>query len=153
MALALSPREARTVARAQAILERSLREPEAAYLNCTEATRSYLQMRMAWLDHEQVHALYLNAQLALIAVETLSIGTLTQATLHPREVARGALRHNAAAVILAHNHPSGNAAPSASDLRLTQAVRDALELIDVRLVDHVVVTASEARSAAAGIVA
>jgi len=147
MAVTLSPHETRTLARAQSILERQLQDPRTPRFTCGILVRSYLQIRMAPLDHEQVHAMFLDAQHALLATEVLGIGTLTSCQVHPREIARAALRHNAHAVILAHNHPSGAAAPSAADRSVTRAVQAALQLVGMELIDHLVVTAAEVRSA------
>ena len=91
---------------------------------------------------------FLNAQHGLIAFEDLFRGTLTQTSVYPREVLRRALRYNAAAVILAHNHPSGMVEPSRADLALTAALKDALAFIDVRVLDHVVVAGSRTVSMA-----
>jgi DNA repair protein RadC len=83
--------------------------------------------------------LYLDNQLNLIATSELARGTLSQACVYPREVARDALKHHAAALILAHNHPSGRAEPSNADIAFTHHLKQALALIDVRLVEHLVV--------------
>lgn len=143
----LSVKEERTIARARSILERQLRSADLPRFDAPTAVKAYLSTRFAGIDHEQVHALYLNAQHVLIAAEVAAIGSLTHASLSPREIARAALRHNAAAVILAHNHPSGLAEPSRADMMLTEAVRAALGLVEVRLLDHVVVAAGVVVSA------
>jgi DNA repair protein RadC len=83
--------------------------------------------------------LFLDNQHRVLAFERLFYGTINQAAVHPREVIKAVLRHNAAAVILAHNHPSGIAEPSRADQELTVRLRDALGLIDVRLLDHIIV--------------
>lgn len=84
----------------------------------------------------------------MIASEEVSKGTLTQASVYPREIIKSALKHHAAALILAHNHPSGVAEPSTADLSLTQHLKKALALVDVRLLDHLIVTANSATSLA-----
>jgi len=91
------------------------------------------------LQHEVFTALFLDAQNRLIEDEDLFRGTLTQTSVYPREVVRRALHHNAAAVIFAHNHPSGVAEPSRADELLTRTLRDALALVDIRVLDHVIV--------------
>lgn len=107
-----------------------------------KAVADYLKLHFAGQGHESFAVLFLNAQHGLIAFEDLFRGTLTQTSVYPREVLRRALRHNAAAVILAHNHPSGMVEPSRADLALTAALKDALAFIDVRVLDHVVVAGS-----------
>lgn len=141
-------REERIVQRARVLLERPLRDPSLPAFDRLDVVRDYLRARFAGLDHEQAHALYLNSQHVLIAAEVVSIGTLAQCPVYPREVARRALHHNAGAVILAHNHPSGCATPSAADQQLTRALQTALLCIDVRLLDHVVVSGNALESAA-----
>lgn len=85
-------------------------------------------------------ALYLDSQFRLITCEEISRGTLTQASIYPREVIKAGLKHHAAALILAHNHPSGMAEPSQADLALTRHLKNALALVDIRLLDHLIVT-------------
>ncbi|MCL4106632.1 UNVERIFIED_CONTAM: hypothetical protein GTU68_009766 [Idotea baltica] len=103
------------------------------------AVRDYLHLELGNLEVEVFYVLFLNAQHQLISKAPLFQGTLDGAAVYPREVVRQVIKHNAAAVILAHNHPSGNAAPSAADKRITDRIRRALELIDVRVLDHFVV--------------
>ena len=101
--------------------------------------RQYLQLNMSGLPHETFVVMFLDSQHHLIKMETLFRGTLTQTSVYPREVVKAALACNAAAVVLAHNHPSGSAEPSRADEMLTQALKQALALIDVRVLDHLVV--------------
>lgn len=101
--------------------------------------KHYCKTALGHLKVEHCIALYLDNQLNLIATSELARGTLSQACVYPREVAREALKHHAAALILAHNHPSGRAAPSKADIAFTQHLKQALALINVRLVDHLVV--------------
>jgi DNA repair protein RadC len=101
--------------------------------------RDYLKLSLRNERQEVFIALFLDAQNRLIADEALFRGTLTQTSVFPREVVKGALRHNAGAVIFAHNHPSGLAEPSRADELLTRALKDSLALVDVRVLDHVVV--------------
>ncbi|MCX8017294.1 MAG: DNA repair protein RadC [Rhodocyclaceae bacterium] len=103
------------------------------------AVRDWLRLKLAPLQHEVFIALWLDAHHRLIADEELARGTLTQTSVYPREVVKRALAANAAAVILAHNHPSGLAEPSSADKLLTHSLKNALALIDVRLADHFVV--------------
>lgn len=101
--------------------------------------RDWLRLQLATREHEVFMALWLDAQHRLIRGDELFTGTLTQASIYPREVVKAALAANAAAVILAHNHPSGIAEPSPADRLLTQTLKDALALVDVRLLDHFIV--------------
>ena len=113
-----------------------------------DRVRAYLQIELAGRDHEIFMVLFLDAQHTLITAEALFRGTLTQTSVYPREVVKRALAHNAAAVVLAHNHPSGCAEPSASDAQLTRTLRQALALIDVRVLDHFIVTRAAVTSMA-----
>jgi DNA repair protein RadC len=108
-------------------------------LNSPGAVRDFLRLQFAGKEHEIFLVLFLDAQHRLIVAEALFRGTLTQTSVFPREVVKAALKHNAAAVILAHNHPSGVADPSQSDESLTQSLKQTLALIDVRVLDHFVV--------------
>lgn len=146
MAHTLTAREERTIVRALELLERTLRSPDTPVFDGVQAVRRYLRLRFARCDREEMHALYLDNAHALLAAEVVSLGTIDRCDVYPRELLRAALRHNAAAIILAHNHPSGNPAPSESDKWLTTRVRFLLASVDVRLLDHVVVTAGEIRS-------
>jgi DNA repair protein RadC len=104
-----------------------------------QAVKDYLRLQLAALDHETFGVMFLDAQHRLLVFETLFRGTLMHTAVHPREVVKRALALNAAAVVLAHNHPSGLAEPSRADELITQALRQALQLVDVKVIDHVVV--------------
>ena len=101
--------------------------------------RDWLRLKLASRRHEVFMALWLDAQNRLLKADELFSGTLTQTSVYPREVVKAALSHNAAAVILAHNHPSGVAEPSRADEILTRTLKEALALVDVRLLDHFIV--------------
>ena len=101
--------------------------------------RDWLRLKLAARPHEVFMALWMDAQNRLIKADELFSGTLTQTSVYPREVVKAALAHNAAAVILAHNHPSGVAEPSRADETLTRALKEALALVDVKLLDHFIV--------------
>ena len=103
------------------------------------AVKDYVQLHLAELPHEVFQVLFLDSQHRLLAMEEMFRGTLTQTSVYPREVVRRALARNAGAVILAHNHPSGLAEPSRADEFLTQSLKNALALVDVRVLDHLVV--------------
>lgn len=107
-----------------------------------ERVKQFFQAKLVGLGHECAAMIYLDSQLRMIAYLELAQGTLSHASVYPREVVKTALRLNAAACILSHNHPSGIAEPSAADIGLTKNLKQALALIDVRLLDHVVVSAS-----------
>jgi len=112
---------------------------ERPVFDASPAVRAYLQTHMGKLAQEEFAVLFLDAQHRLITMKTLFRGTLTQTAVYPREVVRESLACGAASVILAHNHPSGVAEPSRQDEHLTRALRDALALVDVRVLDHIVV--------------
>lgn len=101
--------------------------------------RDWLRLQLAARPHEVFMALWLDAQNRLLKAEELFSGTLTQTSVYPREVVKAALAHNAAAVILAHNHPSGIAEPSRADEMLTRSLKEALAMVDVKLLDHFIV--------------
>ena len=121
---------------------------ERAAFDSAAAVKDYLQLHLAARPHEVFAVLFLDAQHKLIALEELFRGTLTQTSVYPREVALRALHHHAAAVILAHNHPSGGVQPSRADEAITQQLKSALALIDVRVLDHVIVAPGQALSMA-----
>ncbi len=113
-----------------------------------QAVRDYLQLQLGSRPHEIFAVLFLDSQHRLIALEELFRGTLTQTSVYPREVVVRALALHAASVVLAHNHPSGTAQPSRADEALTQTLKAALALVDVRVLDHFVVTRTQAVSMA-----
>jgi len=108
-------------------------------LTSPAAVRGYLRLRMQDLGHECFYCVFLDAQNRVIEAEELFRGTLTQTSVYPREVLKTALRHNAAALILAHNHPSGVAEPSVQDQALTRTLAEALALVDIKVLDHFIV--------------
>ena len=112
------------------------------------AVKHYLQLHLAHKPHEVFAVLFLDSQHRLLALEELFRGTLTQTSVYPREVVLRALHHHAAAVVLAHNHPSGSVQPSRADEALTQTLKSALALVDVRVLDHVIVAPGQALSMA-----
>ena len=121
---------------------------EKALFATPQAVRDYLQLQLGSRQHEIFAVLFLDSQHRLIALEELFRGTLTQTSVYPREVVIRALALNAASVVLAHNHPSGAARPSRADEVLTQTLKSALALVDVRVLDHFVVTSTQAVSMA-----
>lgn len=131
-------------AQLQAVLELARRaiaeELQAGVtLGSPQAVRQYLQLLLGMRPYESFAVLFLDVRNRLIATEELFRGTLTHTSVYPREVVKAALAHNAAGIILAHNHPSGNAEPSAADKSLTHVLKQALEMIDIRVLDHFIV--------------
>lgn len=131
-------------AQLQAVLEMARRHlaeslPERDALTDPTATRRYLQAKLRDLHHEVFACLFLDNRHRVIAFEELFRGTVDGASVYPREVVKAALKHNAAALILAHNHPSGVAEPSSADQRITKRLRDALALVDIRVLDHLII--------------
>lgn len=108
-------------------------------LNNPGSVRDYLRLLFAGQEHESFVVLFLDAQNRLITAQELFRGTLTQTSVYPREIVKEALRHNAAAVILSHNHPSGVPEPSRADELLTASLKQTLSLVDVKVLDHFVV--------------
>ena len=121
---------------------------EKPLFDTPQAVRNYLQLQLGSRPHEIFAVLFLDSQHRLLALEELFRGTLTQTSVYPREVVVRALAHNAASVVLAHNHPSGSAQPSRADESITQTLKAALGLVDVRVLDHFVVTSTQAVSMA-----
>lgn len=113
---------------------------ERPVFDSPERVKHYLQMHLGHLGHEVFAVLFLNNQHHLLEMRPMFQGTLTQASVYPREVVKAALELGAAAVILAHNHPSGSVTPSQSDHSLTSTLKAALALVDVRVLDHLIVT-------------
>ena len=139
-----------TLAIARELVMRLLQEEveKDGVLCAPEAVRQYLRLFFAGEGREIFAVLFLDAQHRLIAAERLFYGTLTQTSVYPREVVKRALFWNAGAVILAHNHPSGVAEPSRADELLTNTLKEALSLVDVRVLDHFVIGDSAAVSLA-----
>lgn len=132
------------------LARRALAEPLArgAVISDPEAVHRWLRLRLRDLQHELFALLLLDARHQVIRFEALFRGTIDGASVHPREVVRTALAHGAAAVVLVHNHPSGVAEPSRADVRITARLKAALELVDVRVLDHLVVGDAEVTSLA-----
>ena len=132
---------------ARRALAQQLREREV--FDSPDAVGHFLQLHLAAKGHEVFAVLFLDSQHRLIALEELFRGTLTQTSVYPREVVLRALHLQAAAVVLAHNHPSGSVQPSRADEALTQTLKSALALVDVRVLDHVIVASGQWLSMAA----
>jgi len=119
---------------------------EEVRLQSPDSVKAFICSEIGHLEHESFWCLWLDAQHRLIAAGEMFRGTLTQASVYPREVVKVAMHHNAAAVIFAHNHPSGLPEPSRSDETLTNALKSALELLSVRVLDHIVVAGNKSVS-------
>ena len=132
------------VAMARRILGHRFRR--GACLASPRDTRDFLQLELSQLEQEVFCCLFLDNRHRVITFEKLFFGTIDGASVHPREVVKKALKHNAAAIILAHNHPSGIPEPSRADQRLTRRLTDALALVDIRVLDHLVIGDGEAVS-------
>ncbi len=126
---------------AQELVRRALKEElkHRDALSSPSMVRDFLRLLLSGKEYEVFVVLFLDAQNRVIESEELFRGTLTQTSVYPREVVKAALRHNAAAVIFAHNHPSGVAEPSHADQILTQSLKQALALVDVKVLDHFIV--------------
>ncbi|MFV8908178.1 DNA repair protein RadC [Serratia fonticola] len=134
----MSPGEQRTIRRALNLLAKQLREPGVAFTS-TAVTRDWLRLNLTGLEREVFVVLWLDNQNRLLAQETLFTGTINSTTVHPRELVKSAMKHNAASAVLAHNHPSQLAEPSQADRQITDRIKTALELVDVRVLDHLIV--------------
>jgi DNA repair protein RadC len=138
-------------ARAEEVLQQarrvlSHRVRRGATMSSPQAVKDYLRVQIGVLEHEVFCVLFLDAQHRIIALKQMFRGTVTQTSVYPREVVKESLALNAAAVILAHNHPSGASEPSRADEFLTQSLKSALALVDVRVLDHLVVTGADCES-------
>lgn len=130
------------IERAREILHNRLQRTPRVF-GQPDACRDYLMMNLAELEHEVFGVIWVDAQMGMIADEVMFRGTLTQTSVFPREVLKSALAHNACAVILYHNHPSGKADPSPADEYLTKRLKDALDMVDIRVLDHFIVAHAE----------
>ena len=143
----LGVRECDTIDRALAIVGRCLREP-GAVLGDPATVTEYIRLHIGGEGREVFCVLYLDVQSRFLAFDRMFIGTLNQTSVYPREVVTAALRYGAHSVILAHNHPSGSVQPSVADQMLTQTLKSALSLVDVRVLDHVIVSGKKSLSMA-----
>jgi DNA repair protein RadC len=133
--------EQQTIDAALDILARRLRSPGVALTEPTAAA-NYCRLRLAALEHEVFACVFMDTRHRVICFEELSRGTVDGAEVHPREIVKRALQLNAAAIIISHNHPSGHLEFSAADKAVTVRLKNALALVEVRLLDHILVTAN-----------
>lgn len=132
------------IARALAILAKRMRVTDS--LNSPAAVRDYLRLLLAGREYEVFVVVLLDAQNRVLSCEELFRGTLTQTSVYPREIVKAALAANAGGAIFAHNHPSGVSEPSSADRALTKQLVSALDLVDVRVLDHFIVAGHDAMS-------
>lgn len=130
------------IGKALQILESRLYQPEG-YFSDPHSVRSYLRLQYEGALSESFRVMFLDNRNGLISCQEMFKGTINSASVYPREIVRASIEFNAAAVILAHNHPSGHSEPSQADIHLTKRLSEALDLIDVRVLDHIVVGSSE----------
>jgi DNA repair protein RadC len=139
-------RETRIIDQAREIISQHYQR--GVQLSCPDDVRRCVMVELAPLEHEEFGIILLDNQNQLLHRETLFKGTLNTVSVHPREVIKRVLKHNAAAAILVHNHPSGEPEPSRSDIRLTKELKALMEMLDVRLLDHFIVAGTETVSMA-----
>lgn len=136
--MAISANEQKILDRAARILDREIKEQDDA-MSSPAMVRQFLKCKLATLEHEVFCVMFLDTQNRLIEFSELFRGTLSSASVYPREVAKDALHYNAGSVILVHNHPSGTPEPSDADRRITRKLQDSLGLFDIRVLDHLIV--------------
>ena len=130
--------EDEVISNALNILSSRIKRPNN-FITSVKDTKLFLTLKLSQLEHEVFSILFLDNKHGVIKYEEMFRGTVDSASVHPREVVKEALAYNACAVVLAHNHPSGNAEPSRADIAITAKLKDALELIDVKVLDHLIV--------------
>ena len=130
--------EPEIIAKALEILKTRLHKPNA-YFTASQDVKNYLTLQYALLEHETFNVMFLNSQHGLITLKEMFRGTVNASAVYPREVLKSAMQFNAAAVVLAHNHPSGDCEPSAADRAITNQLSKLLSQVDVRVLDHIIV--------------
>lgn len=120
--------------------------PQRQVLGSPDAVKDYLKLHFSGREYESFVVVYVDAQNCLLGIEELFRGTVSQTSVYPREVVKSALRMNASGVLFAHNHPSGSTCPSRADEHLTQTLKTALALVDIRVLDHFVIAANQTLS-------
>ncbi|MEI7194954.1 RadC family protein [Pectobacterium versatile] len=142
LAGSVAPREQRIIQMALCLLEKRVRK-NARQFKTSEDTKSWLLLELSSLEREVFMVLYLDNQHRLIEKEIIALGGINSTEVYPREILKASLRHNAAAVILAHNHPSGWAEPSHADRHITDTLKNSLSPLDIRVLDHLVIGGTE----------
>ena len=138
MTIAFTPVEKRALTRAKNILAEKLSTYNVTF-SSPESVKEFLTLRLASDEREHFEVLFLNSQNQLIVCERLFSGTINAASVYPREVIKRALELNAAGMILAHNHPSGNPEPSIADKKITKRIQEAADLVDINVLDHLII--------------
>ncbi|MCL6350150.1 RadC family protein [Pectobacterium polaris] len=138
----IASREQRIIQMALCLLEKRVRKNTRQF-KTAEDTKHWLLLELSSLEREVFMVLYLDNQHRLIEKEIIALGGINSTEVHPREILKSALRHNAAAVILAHNHPSGWAEPSQADRHITDTLKNSLSQVDIRVLDHLVIGGDE----------
>lgn len=133
------------IQRALNILEARMKKPEEFFTRCEDAT-AYLKLQFSELEYESFRVMFLNSQHGMIVLEELFRGTINSSAVYPREVVKAALHFNAAAVILSHNHPSGCTQPSQADIAITKRLAEAMNLVEISVLDHIVISADSSYS-------
>lgn len=144
--VAITDHDDAVIEQAMAILDKRMRR--GPIFTDSKTVGNYLKLQLQGHEREHFAAMFLNTRHNLLAYEVLFTGSLDCAEVHPREIVKQALRHNASAVVVAHNHPSGDPTPSAADRAITLRIRDALRMVDIRLLDHFVIGVGEPYSMA-----
>ena len=144
----LTAREDRAILRAVQILERRYLAKRGPTIQSSLDAKKLVAFKLARYKREVFLAIWLDAPGHVLGIEEVSRGTITSVQIHPRELVRSAIKLNAARLIVAHNHPSGNPEPSETDKMLTRRLKDALALVDVRILDHIIVAGSATASCA-----
>lgn len=129
--------EDKTIAEALAILEERVKKTD--FISSPKDAINYINLMLGGQPREVFAIVHLDTRHRVIETEILSVGTVDHATVHPREVLRSVMRTNATAILLAHNHPSGDPTPSRADRQLTATIKEVLRMVDVRVLDHIVV--------------
>ena len=142
LAGSIASREQRIIQMALCLLEKRVRK-NVQHFNSSEDTKRWLLLKLSSLEREVFMVLYLDNQHRLIEKEIIALGGINSTEVHPREILKASLRHNAAAVILAHNHPSGWAEPSQADRHITDTLKNSLSPLDIRVLDHLVIGGDE----------
>lgn len=130
--------EKEIISNAVQILESRLQKP-SHFITATEDAKTYLKLLLSELEYESFRVLFLDNQHGVLETKEMFKGTINHSAVYPREVVKAALNFNAAAVILTHNHPSGHCEPSNADIAITERLKQAMGLIDIRVLDHIVV--------------
>lgn len=146
MLLSITPEETGIIQQAIEIIERGIKTKDV--LSDPQATRSYLRLQLAGLEHEVFGVVFLDNRNRVLGNQALFRGTINGAAVYPREVVKECLSHNAAGVIFYHNHPSGVAEPSSADRDITRRLTDALAMLEIRVLDHLIVGEKDTTSMA-----